>query len=112
MMTDPHSIFELDHNYDSPSDRSTDTNLDSPAIPISSMHDGGRTSSNGSVAATGTANVSGSIPKPGLGSIATNHPSTSASASAYTTNSHLHAEHADTANPSQDTRPVFLPEDL
>lgn len=109
MMTDPHSIFELDPSHVSYSDTTTDTNLDSPAISISSIPDIRRTSASGNVTAAGTADGPGPVSQPGPGSKATNHPSTTASARNYTAITHPYAEPADAANPSPDTRPVFPP---
>lgn len=107
-MTDPHSIFDFDNNV-TYSD-TTDTNLTSPAISISSMPDGRRTSA--SATGSGTVTGPGPVPGQGQGPRATNHPSTTASAIAYTTISERDAEPADAANPSPDTRPAFLPQDL
>lgn len=73
------------------------------------MPDGRRTSSSAG-ANCGAASTPGPGPRPGPK--ATNHPGVSASTIAYTTISDRHAEPADAANPSPDTRPVFLPEDL
>ncbi|EXJ61861.1 hypothetical protein A1O7_02291 [Cladophialophora yegresii CBS 114405] len=91
-------MLDLDRNHVSYSDTTTETNSDSPAISISS-NSAGR-----SVTAAGPANA------PGPASRATNHPG--ATANAYTTVSLPHAEPADAANPSPDTRPFFLLEDL
>ncbi|OQV05919.1 hypothetical protein CLAIMM_10574 isoform 2 [Cladophialophora immunda] len=113
-MTDPHPTFAFDHNHVTHSDTTTDTNLISPAILISPMSNGRRTGAASTTTATvtGIANGPGPVPGHGPGPKATNHPHTTTSARAYTTISDPDAEPADAANPSPDTRPVFLSEDL
>jgi hypothetical protein len=101
-MTDPHLPFDFDSNVTF-SD-TTDTNLSSPAISISSTPDGRRTSE--------TATTSGRLDSQGSGLKATNRSSTTINSGPYSTIAHRDAETADAANPSPDTRPVFLPKDL
>lgn len=109
-MTDPLSTFDFARNV-TYSDTIDITNPTSPAISISSMPDGSRTGA--SATASGAAKPGPRpVPGHGPGPIATNHPSGQASVSDYTTLSGRGAERADAANPSPDTRPVFLPEDL
>ena len=107
-------MFELDQYHVGLSDTTIDTNLDSPAISISSMPDGRRTSTSGSLApaSTTTAHNSGPVAKRGTGFQATNHPINTATARDHTTLLHPYAQPADAANLSPDTRPVFLPDDL
>lgn len=101
-MTDPHLPFHFDSNVTF-SD-TTDTNLSSPAISISSTPDRHRTSE--------AATTSGQLDGQGSGVEATNRSSTAINSGPYSTISHRGADTADAANPSPDTRPVFLPKDL
>src|SRR4051812_7740003 len=103
-MTDPQLLFDFDSNVTF-SD-TTDTNLSSPAISISSTPNGQPT--------TETTTNSDHQNRQGSGLKATNQSSTTIHSDPYqyTTISRSDAQTADAANPSSDTRPVFLPKDL
>ncbi|KIW40548.1 uncharacterized protein PV06_07734 [Exophiala oligosperma] len=97
-MTDPHSRFTSDGSI-TVSD-TTNTNLISPAISISSAPDRRRTGA--------SATASSPALPPGASFKATNHYSTAARPEVSSTITDRSAEPADTANSSPDTRPVFL----
>lgn len=101
-MTDPQLSFDLEGNVTY--SNTPEIDLTSPAISISSAIQGRRTSTNASVSGPGTA--------PRSAVRATNQLSGTARTNAFATVSNRNTEPADAANPSPDTGPTALTQDL
>lgn len=100
-MTDPHLPFDFENNVTF-SD-TTDTNLSSPAISISSTPNVRPT--------TETTITSGHLNSQRSGLKATNQSRTTINPDPYSTLACCHVGTADAANPSPDTRPTLIPKD-